>query len=153
MTEACEEVVLENPDILGELRFSCSNAVVSIHFLIVKSSSYIVRLHHERHVLLCSNEAVSTGWNDAISEAVVARGKREQQPASGRDLLNSGRSPKVDPCLILNFVKLPALAEFLPYVSCNPLDGLADFHCSQSVSVRTFADRVDSCAVRGHDWF
>jgi hypothetical protein len=90
MTEACEEVVLENPDILGELRFLCSDAVVSIHSSIVESSSYIVRPHHERHVLLCSNEAVSNGWNDAISEAVVARGKREQQPASGRDLLNPG---------------------------------------------------------------
>jgi hypothetical protein len=153
MTEACEEVVLENPDILGELRFSCSDAVVSIHFSIVKSSSYIVRLHHERHALLCSNEAVSNGLNDAISEAVVARGKREQQPASGRDLLNPGRNPKVDPCLFLDFVRLPALTRFLPQVSCNSLDHLAGFYSSQSIFVRKFADRVDSCAVRGHDWF
>jgi hypothetical protein len=44
--------VLESAAIFGELRSSYSDAVVSIHFPIVKSS-YIVRLHHERLVLLC----------------------------------------------------------------------------------------------------
>jgi hypothetical protein len=47
-------------------------------------------------------------------------------------------------------VRLPALTEFLPYVSCNPLDGLADLHLSQFVSVRTFAECFDGRAVRGH---
>jgi hypothetical protein len=44
--------VLESAAILGELRASSSDAVVSIHFSIVKSS-YIVRFHHGRLVLLC----------------------------------------------------------------------------------------------------
>jgi hypothetical protein len=38
---------------------------------------------------------------------------RGQQYASGRDSLNAGRSPKVDPYLFPNLVRLPALARFL----------------------------------------
>jgi hypothetical protein len=44
--------VLESAAILGELKVSYSDAIVSIHFPIVESS-YIVRFHHGRLVLLC----------------------------------------------------------------------------------------------------
>jgi hypothetical protein len=60
---------------------------------------------------------------------------RGQQYASGRDSLNAGRSPKFDPCLFLNFVRLPALTTFLSYVGYNSLDEPADFHSSQSSSL------------------
>jgi hypothetical protein len=78
---------------------------------------------------------------------------REAHRASGKDSLNAGRGPKDDPCLLSNSVRLPALTDFLPYVSCNSLNHLANPHSSQSISVRTFADRVDSCVVGRHNWF